>query len=865
MQQRQSSNTPIPNASTNVLIGRYTENTTEFTKGQLDNIRIWNTARTQTQIQENMNRSLTGSEAGLTACYRADSIMGTVLTDLSPNHHNGTLKNWNYPSSWMVETTETPDPAEGDLTSEYACVRVLKTRLWNDDKKNGTATVGTEIMSSDHNAPHNGYVFWETGPYNPDIYNRGTMKGAIYPVNTHHPDPEAEDTIGVVWYRTQDSIAWPYQPVEYTCGWPSGGKRTVIASRYGSEGSDASGNDQTWPDKNGVLRNYLDPGRYRDVLLYNQPSSSKSGYNPNEEHGLVAESFRHADAAPRPVAGFALRKDLNITTAGDYYTSDPYMLIQYYDEVLGRHGMTAFKVEKEDATRGYTFTYSMKAGEPVVAPYPLNEVIAATPPAEIFGKNGDSARRCYWEDHKGQPWAISGNSHLFSYFWYPLDPSFWISASTPGDGTGQVGNPISWLHNGNKVAAGDGFPSDMLGREKAGEVRYNVTWPADLPVLKAGETLTFPGGEYRADNPDSPGLPGVLGWAAGQVVFDDLNPNMDGGKTFANYLVRLVPVLEERIVALASDKFPDGLKPASKRAEVVMGRWHFKDLHAGLKDRIFYDPMTGKLGLRGFLNGKTLSDDGLTAVPPSVYALRPNILTSQERDAIKALEGADTTFKTAVDSLYNLSRNPTGFSSQTYTVGLNFHKDIDGKEDKTKADPIMALGPGLAMVPNGALFDPNNATFSSFTEGYVTLAENNHPDMGALPVALHIVKMKKELYRGAIKTVFSENVFDEKITLRHTAEFGANPDDLVFQWWYREADGTDQAPPDTTPAAWKVFPDPSGNNGQGMSEIAMAGAGAALLTDNLFFCRYRRRRIWFPCPGGMGASQISGRNPTGFD
>jgi hypothetical protein len=145
------------------------------------------------------------------------------------------------------------------------------------------------------------------------------------------------------------------------------------------------------------------------------------------------------------------------------------------------------------------------------------------------------------------------------------------------------------------------------------------------------------------------------------------------------------------------------------------------------------------------------------------------------------------------------------------------------------------------VVPNGGLLDPDNQIFRNFSEGYITLAENNHPDMGALPVSLHIIKVVKEKYRGSLKTVYSDNVFDEKINLRHSAAFGADPNELVFQWWYREADGISQKTPDIVPDKWLIFPDPSGKNGLGMLEISHSGAGAVLLADNLFYARYRHK------------------------
>jgi hypothetical protein len=83
-------------------------------------------------------------------------------------------------------------------------------------------------------------------------------------------------------------------------------------------------------------------------------------------------------------------------------------------------------------------------------------------------------------------------------------------------------------------------------------------------------------------------------------------------------------------------------------------------------------------------------------------------------------------------------------------------KDVEG--DNSRVIPKVSYGPGLSVVPNGALLDPNDTQFKNFTSGYITLVENNHPDMGTLPVTLHVIKVVKDKVRGAVKTIFSENV-----------------------------------------------------------------------------------------------------------
>ncbi|OGV67015.1 MAG: hypothetical protein A3K19_29610 [Lentisphaerae bacterium RIFOXYB12_FULL_65_16] len=61
--------------------------------GKLDELRIWNVARTVDQLRDGMHKELGGSESGLVAYYRFDHTSGTSLTDLTANHNNGTLVN----------------------------------------------------------------------------------------------------------------------------------------------------------------------------------------------------------------------------------------------------------------------------------------------------------------------------------------------------------------------------------------------------------------------------------------------------------------------------------------------------------------------------------------------------------------------------------------------------------------------------------------------------------------------------------------------------------------------------------------------------------------------------------------------------
>ncbi len=76
---------------TNLNIGYRTSNNNHPWNGQIDDVRVWNTGRTASQISANMNHSLVGNEPGLIGYWRFDEASGQVVTDSSPTANNGTL------------------------------------------------------------------------------------------------------------------------------------------------------------------------------------------------------------------------------------------------------------------------------------------------------------------------------------------------------------------------------------------------------------------------------------------------------------------------------------------------------------------------------------------------------------------------------------------------------------------------------------------------------------------------------------------------------------------------------------------------------------------------------------------------------
>ena len=73
--------------------------------GRIDEVRVWNVARTQANIKGTMNAIIPGNTSGLVGYYRLDEISGTTTADITAGGANGTLTGttiWQVPSSSPV-------------------------------------------------------------------------------------------------------------------------------------------------------------------------------------------------------------------------------------------------------------------------------------------------------------------------------------------------------------------------------------------------------------------------------------------------------------------------------------------------------------------------------------------------------------------------------------------------------------------------------------------------------------------------------------------------------------------------------------------------------------------------------------------
>ncbi|MEM9849091.1 MAG: LamG-like jellyroll fold domain-containing protein, partial [Bacteroidota bacterium] len=99
-----------------VVLGYNNPNSPRYYNGQMDEVRLWNIERTQTEIQNNKDMELTGSETGLVAYYDfnqgipdANNTSETTLLDRTTNGNDGTLTNFSL-TAGTVSNWTSPGP-----------------------------------------------------------------------------------------------------------------------------------------------------------------------------------------------------------------------------------------------------------------------------------------------------------------------------------------------------------------------------------------------------------------------------------------------------------------------------------------------------------------------------------------------------------------------------------------------------------------------------------------------------------------------------------------------------------------------------------------------------------------------------------
>ncbi len=280
--------------------------------------------------------------------------------------------------------------------------------------------------------------------------------------------------------------------------------------------------------------------------IYYQNDSTKAGYNPNEEHGLVMSS-----------TVYALRDDLNKPN-----TSEPFVLVDCLDQYSGRPKMKVFSVIETNEL--YAFHRSMEAGLPIVPLMPLGRM-----PLCKRTDSDQSTQPPAWEDRKEEWWAISagtngGTADAIMRFFYQVQPGFWFpdAAEQPA-----VGTEVPWLPKPFAEPGTSGTPVPVV---------YTISWP-DAPELRLGQTVTK---AYK-------GMPEIWGQLSVEAAYEQ------AGKGNS---VELYDPVQSHGSALAKEVVDAMISSELARKDTIGSLVRFPNLSPSLYQRMYWDPNRGTNG-----------------------------------------------------------------------------------------------------------------------------------------------------------------------------------------------------------------------------------------------------------------------------
>jgi len=123
----------------NLAIGDWGAGDSGSMNGLIDEVRIWSTARSASEIQTNMHRTLTGSEPGLMGYWRFDEGTGTTTVDASGHGFTGTLVNG---PVWVASTAPIGPPTPLVLADSFTLVAETCTNNAIDPGERVTVSFG---------------------------------------------------------------------------------------------------------------------------------------------------------------------------------------------------------------------------------------------------------------------------------------------------------------------------------------------------------------------------------------------------------------------------------------------------------------------------------------------------------------------------------------------------------------------------------------------------------------------------------------------------------------------------------------------------------------------------------------------------
>jgi hypothetical protein len=451
--------------------------------------------------------------------------------------------------------------------------------------------------------------------------------------------------------------------------------------------------------------------------IYVQNDVGAAGYNPNEEHALMVGSV-----------AYALRCDLNRTNQTEDATSLPFVLVEYTpDPAQWPRAMDVYQVVVTN--RDYPrFLQHIEAGRMIQPPAPLRSVL----PDNCARTDSDLADRPYlFRDRLRYFWAQQAGDdgdtlEVGMRFFYPMQLGFWIPQLSADSQPAPL-TEVPWL---SALDQPEPTPATVLNGTPV-RVAFAIQWPAIVPTLSIGDTLTLPKNN----------LPAVRGQKSVRIVYQQ-SAAWSGNDEWQSAV--LIDPTRARKVTLTN-------VPPRMRAmrDPRTGNTFFSDLDPDLRERLFFVPTANPT--------ERLQLKGLFVEYPNYHYLRLNLLTpdliAMAKDA-KRVVGIDLSWTNAIDAL------PTERVTMT--------------DENQPFDSMALCTPGLGA-------------------GYVTLLFNNSTNLDMVdpgdPIDMKVIRIATNLFRGRIDIIQSANPLDKYMTLRHISDFSGRPDQWAFEWQYAAPEG----------------------------------------------------------------------------
>ena len=144
--------------------------------GQLDEVRIWNEARSLTEIQNNRYKILLGNETNLEALFRLDENGGTMVYDATGNNNDGTLTNMDAGSDWVESEAWNKRSISSSQTlvlnpEGYDVDGALEASTQSVAPSNGTLTFGSVIYTPSNFGGTDNFTYQVNSGGKSDTYN----------------------------------------------------------------------------------------------------------------------------------------------------------------------------------------------------------------------------------------------------------------------------------------------------------------------------------------------------------------------------------------------------------------------------------------------------------------------------------------------------------------------------------------------------------------------------------------------------------------------------------------------------------------------------------------------------------------------